>query len=187
MKQRIGVYDKKVVVAGDKNLVGPHEVHIDDLYSDDKNDILKKQRIGVYKSKVVVAGDINLVGPNEIHISKIGKSDDNSEKPEDTPSTPKEITFNAYVITSGGGLGGGMVEYENQTFTAIEGMTWGDYFSSGYGEYSPFYENENGLVVISCGDDWSGYSEYLISYNGEAVSISEKIIADAQYDIYGRL
>ena len=31
MKQRIGIYNKKVVVAGDKNLAGPNELHIDEL------------------------------------------------------------------------------------------------------------------------------------------------------------
>lgn len=33
MKQRIGIYNKKVVVAGDKNLAGPNELHIDELSS----------------------------------------------------------------------------------------------------------------------------------------------------------
>lgn len=31
MKQRIGIYNKKVVVAGDKNLAGPNEIHIDSV------------------------------------------------------------------------------------------------------------------------------------------------------------
>lgn len=31
MKQRIGVYNKKIVVAGDANLAGPNEIHISEL------------------------------------------------------------------------------------------------------------------------------------------------------------
>ena len=31
MKQRIGVYNKKIVVAGDENLAGPNEIHISKL------------------------------------------------------------------------------------------------------------------------------------------------------------
>lgn len=31
MKQRIGIYNKKVVVAGDKNLAGPNEIYIDSV------------------------------------------------------------------------------------------------------------------------------------------------------------
>lgn len=33
MKQRIGVYNKKIVVAGDTNLAGPNEIHISELNS----------------------------------------------------------------------------------------------------------------------------------------------------------
>ena len=103
-------------------------------------------------------------------------------KPEDTPSTPKEITFNAWIITGGGGLGGGMVEYENQTFTAIEGMTWKEFIDSEeYGWDSPFFYYEGMGVFVNDAAIWAP-QEYGIFLDGILVSENDKIIADAQYD-----
>ena len=105
-----------------------------------------------------------------------------SEKPEETPSAPKEITFNAYIITGGGGGGvvGGGVQ-ENQTFTALDGMTWKEYIDSDYGSDSPFFYYEGAGVFISDGSPWLP-QEYGIFLDGVFVRDNDKIIANAQYN-----
>ena len=99
------------------------------------------------------------------------------------------ITFNAWVIVGGGSLGGGIenvLEHENQTFTALDGMTWKEYIDSEYGWYSPFFYYEGMGVFISNGDDWFP-EEYGIFLNGVFVSENDRIVANAQYDNGGRI
>ncbi|MBQ5864173.1 MAG: hypothetical protein IIW66_02115 [Bacteroidales bacterium] len=104
----------------------------------------------------------------------------------------KEITFNAYIpIEHMGGLGGsGVAGDENQTFTAIEGMTWLEYLNNdAYGYTSPFYtfnNLEDDEVCVSDGAMWLP-QDLLITLNGEYVKASDKIVANAQYSYEGRM
>jgi hypothetical protein len=94
------------------------------------------------------------------------------------------------VIVSGGGIGGGgeepLLEHENQTFTALDGMTWKEYIDSEYGWDSPFFYYEGGGVFINDKDVWFT-QEYGIFLDGILVSENDKIIANAQYDNDARI
>lgn len=50
MKQRIGIYNKKVVVAGDKNLAGPNEIHIDSVSKGSSNGGNNEDNLVYYKN-----------------------------------------------------------------------------------------------------------------------------------------
>lgn len=143
-----------------------------------------KKALSNPKGDVTIIREANVDGlAMEIALSVKG------EKPEDTPSTPKEITFNAWIIVGGGGLGGGEssdLEHENQTFTALDGMTWKEYIDSEYGWDSPFFYYERDGVYINNGDDWFPV-DHGIFLNGTLVSENDKIIANAQYDNGGRI
>lgn len=90
-----------------------------------------------------------------------------------------EITFNAWVIVSAGvGLG---VKQENQTFTALDGMTWKEYIDSEYGQDSPFFYYEGDGVFINNGDAFF-QQDFGIFLDETRVSENDKIIANAQYD-----
>lgn len=118
------------------------------------------------------------------HTKQWGNMTSSSTDNEQPDEGSGEITFNAWVIVSGGGLSGGVenaLEHENQTFTALDGMTWKEYIDSEYGQDSPFFYYEGGGVFISDAGMWLP-QEYIISLAGTHVSENDKIIANAQYD-----
>jgi hypothetical protein len=124
-------------------------------------------------------GDVTII--REANVDALGMEvtcSVKSEKPEETPSTPKEITFNAYIITGGGGGVDGV--QENRTFTALDGMTWKEYIDSDYGSGSPFFYYDGVGVFIDDGAMWWP-QEYGIFLDGVFVTENDKIIADAQY------
>lgn len=189
MKRRIGFLKGKSIVIGDTNIVTKNEIHISKLAEEisnygNLNYYGSKVRIGMLEGKPIVAGDKNLVTQNEIHVTDI-----KSEGEEVVPESRKEITFNAWVIVGGGNLGGGeedVLEHENQTFTALDGMTWKEYIDSEYGWDSPFFYYEGMGVHVDNGNTWFP-EEYGILLNGILVSENDKIIANAQYDNGGRI
>ena len=108
-----------------------------------------------------------------------GKQWRNIEVVPPTEEKPDEITFNAWVIVSAGvGLG---VKQENQTFTALDGMTWKEYIDSEYGQDSPFFYYEGDGVFINNGDAFF-QQDFGIFLDETRVSENDKIIANAQYD-----
>lgn len=79
MKQRIGVYNKKIVVAGDANLAGPNEIHISELNGASSGGSGGDNKDGIIETVISFIG-YNQEGPYSLDFFTNGQMDYDSNE-----------------------------------------------------------------------------------------------------------